>query len=103
LQVYIFFQMIITVLNGQEEEVVLQRLKKEARDKCKAELQNLVSCTRQKTFSMFWQCKEENRIAQSCLGQFTTELEHFRLRMEELEKKKMYLKHNGLYPPDKQS
>jgi BMFP domain-containing protein YqiC len=92
--------MIITVLNGQEEEVVLQRLKKEARDKCKAELEKLVKCTKSKTFSMFWHCREENQIAQSCLAKFTGEDTHFRMRMEELEKKKTYLKQNGLYPPE---
>jgi oligoribonuclease NrnB/cAMP/cGMP phosphodiesterase (DHH superfamily) len=92
--------MIVTVLNGQEEEVVLQRLKKEARDKCKEEMERLVNCTRTKTFSMFWHCNQENQAAQSCLAKFTGQDTHHKMRMEELEKKKNYLKMNGLYPPE---
>jgi hypothetical protein len=92
--------MIITVLNGQEEEVVLQRMKREARDKCKTQLEALVACTKSKTISMFWECTKVNELAQSCLSQYTGDDTLFRMRMEELERKRKYLRSSGLYPPE---
>ena len=89
---------VITALNALEEEVVIQRIKKRARDNCKTELQNLVNCTRDKTFSMFYKCKGLNALALKCTSQYTLD-EDFKKEFEvEREKKIQYLKENGKYP-----
>jgi COX assembly protein 1 len=91
--------MIITTLNAEEEEVVLQRFKKEARDNCKEQMQRLVACTKTKTFSLMWECKEENKELHNCLAPFTTTALHLMQRHLEIDRKKEFMKSKGKYPP----
>ena len=90
--------MILTALNTQEEEVVLQRFKKLARDMCKTEIQNLVNCTTTKTFSLIYACKQEKIRVNECLEPFSKQEILDRMRFEEVGKKKEFYKNKGLYP-----
>jgi TPP-dependent 2-oxoacid decarboxylase len=89
---------LIKVLNAKEEEVVLQRLKAIARDNCRKEMDELVKCTKTKTFSMFWKCNVLNEEAQSCLSKFTGHDTLLKMRIAEIDKKCEYLKAHNKYP-----
>lgn len=89
---------VIKTLNAKEEEVVLQRLKAIARDKCRKEMDELVKCTKTKTFSMFWKCNVLNEEAQTCLSKFTGHDTLLKMRLEEIERKCEYLRLNNKYP-----
>ncbi|KAI8930271.1 hypothetical protein BC831DRAFT_439937, partial [Entophlyctis helioformis] len=89
---------VIAVLSSEEEEVALQRFKKSARDKCRSYLDDLVNCTRHRTFSLVMMCREQNRKVQECVQQYTTESDLDRFREEELLKKREFLKSIGKWP-----
>jgi Cytochrome c oxidase biogenesis protein Cmc1 like len=67
--------MIIPVLNYQEEEVCLQKMKKDAQTNCKELLGKLVACTKTKTITLYWPwsaCEMQRLASSECLAQFTT-------------------------------
>ena len=92
------YMTLIPTLNGQEEEFCLQEIKKAARGECKDLVEQLVNCTRHKTFSLYFGSCEKERLASSeCLSKFTNDLALNAARERVLEAKIKYLKdHNKL-------
>ena len=90
--------MILTTLNTQEEEVVLQRFKKLARDMCRSEIQDLVACTTTKTFSLIYACKQEKQRVNECLEPHSKQEILNKMRYEEILKKEQFYKQKNLYP-----
>ncbi|KAI9089428.1 hypothetical protein DFS34DRAFT_639433 [Phlyctochytrium arcticum] len=84
----------LTVLTNKEEEMVFNNLKKNATTKCAKYLEDLATCTRSKTLTVYWACQSEKRILNDCLSQYTTEDHRDVLRKEMVEKKKAYLAAN---------
>ncbi|KAJ3154322.1 hypothetical protein HDU89_008390 [Geranomyces variabilis] len=82
----------LTVLSNKEEELIHNKLKKNALTSCQKYVEELVACTRNRTFSVYFACQEPTRALNACLAPYTTEAERDKLREVHLTKKKEWLK-----------
>ncbi|KAH6570608.1 hypothetical protein BASA82_000813 [Batrachochytrium salamandrivorans] len=94
---------IIAVLNTGEEEAAQQKWKKHSRDMCRNLLDDLVNCTRSKTITIGYACKEPNQKVQECLKQYSTEEWRDKFREDELRLKKEFLVAHGRWPSQYQT
>ncbi|KAJ9084932.1 hypothetical protein DSO57_1019108 [Entomophthora muscae] len=59
------------VLSNYEENEVLNRVKKIARESCHTEILNFAECSKGRTFSVIWSCREVFDIMNKCTSQYT--------------------------------
>ncbi|KAI8908929.1 hypothetical protein EDD86DRAFT_247213 [Gorgonomyces haynaldii] len=91
--------MLVTTLNIKEEEAALQKAKKNARTQCKDVVEQLIACTRYKTFSLYFgACEKERKISSECLSQYTNELALSEMREQVLKDKIQFLKDHNKFP-----
>jgi COX assembly protein 1 len=68
-------------ISKREEEIIRTLMRQSARQECETSVRDFIECSRGRTISMAWKCREENDRMSRCLIHHTTE--------EELEKRKM--------------
>ncbi|KAI8819463.1 uncharacterized protein EV422DRAFT_534855 [Fimicolochytrium jonesii] len=71
---------VLTVLSNKEEELIHNELKKNALSQCSRLVQELVACTKVRTITVYWACKDQTAALNKCLAPYTTENERDKLR-----------------------
>ncbi|KAI8839276.1 cytochrome c oxidase biogenesis protein Cmc1 like-domain-containing protein [Chytridium lagenaria] len=77
-------------------DVILKRLKKTAMQKCEPAVREFVDCSKHRTVTLFFSCRELNKKMNACLAQFTTDTDRDILREEALKQKIAARKSRGV-------
>ena len=59
----------VPIVSSAVDEVLKYKIKLEALEKCKPEIEKYVSCTKGRTLSLAWACKEQLYTLKRCTGQ----------------------------------
>ncbi|KIS67175.1 uncharacterized protein UMAG_12296 [Mycosarcoma maydis] len=61
------------ILSNREEDTLMKQQKAKALKQCRAQMQDFVECSKTRTISMLWSCRDQKHALRDCLRTYTSE------------------------------
>ncbi|SJX65102.1 related to CMC1-mitochondrial intermembrane space copper-binding protein [Sporisorium reilianum f. sp. reilianum] len=61
------------ILSNREADTLMKQQKAKALQECKAQMEAFVECSKTRTISMLWSCREQKQALSECLRVYTSE------------------------------